>query len=545
MNNQLVYDVNDRPPFGKMLIFAFQQVLAIMAATIAVPTIIGLPTQIPAAILGAGLGTIVYLLFTKFKSPVIISSSFAFLSSLSTAIAFGYCGIILGGILAGLVYVVLALIIKFVGSKWVSKLMPPVIIGPTVALIGLSLAGSAMGDIVKASGATINASYNLVALFCGLVTLITICICSTQKKFKMGRLIPFIIGIGMGYAVASIFSIFGYCFNVEYLKIVNWKPLVDNFVKDGSFTGVTALLNYPDFALIEAIKELANGKIVSEAILAANGNATMITWAGVGEIILAFVPVALVVFAEHIADHKNLGSIIGHDLVEGEPGLCRTLLGDGVGSMVGTVFGICPNTTYGESVGCVAITKNASVSTIFTAAVMCIILSFISPIMALLQTIPSCVMGGVCLTLYGFIAVSGLKMFKDIDLGDNKNLFTVSTILIAGIGGLSIKIPYALQNDGTVSKTITITSIATALILGIVVHAIIQAIEKKQGDDEQSDEPESLIAGAVAPKANFEVGVNEIAIEEQKEREEAVVEEFRKEEAQEAQEDGETANTEE
>ena len=565
MNNQLVYDVNDRPPFGKMLIFAFQQVLAIMAATIAVPTIIGLPTQIPAAILGAGIGTIVYLLFTKFKSPVIISSSFAFLSSLSTAIAFGYCGIILGGILAGLVYVVLALIIKFVGSKWVSKLMPPVIIGPTVALIGLSLAGSAMGDIVKASGATVNASYNLIALLCGLVTLITICICSTQKKFKMGRLIPFIIGIGTGYAVASFFSIFGYCFDVEYLKIINWKPLVENFVKDGSFTGVTAFLNYPDFALIEAIKELVNGN-VSEAILtASNGTATTITWAGVGEIMLAFIPVALVVFAEHIADHKNLGSIIGRDLVESEPGLCRTLLGDGVGSIAGTVFGVCPNTTYGESVGCVAITKNASISTIFTAAIMCIILSFISPIMALLQTIPSCVMGGVCLTLYGFIAVSGLKMFKDIDLGDNKNLFTVSTILIAGIGGLSIKIPYkilasdvigqtidngaivdvVLTPAGTVEKTITITSIATALILGIVVHAIIQAIEKKQGDDNQSDEPESLIAGAIAPKANFEVGVNEIAIEKQKEREEAVVEEFRKEEAQEAQEDAEITITEE
>ena len=154
-------------------------------------------------------------------------------------------------------------------------------------------------------------------------------------------------------------------------------------------------------------------------------------------------------------------------------------------------------------------------------------------------------MGGVCLTLYGFIAVSGLKMFKDIDLGDNKNLFTVSTILIAGIGGLSIKIPYALASDGNVSKTITITSIATALILGIVVHAIIQAIEKKQGDDEQNDEPESLIAGAVAPKANFEVGVNEIAIEEQREREEAVVEEFRKEEAEEASEDGQNVTTEE
>ena len=546
--NQLVYDVNDKPAFGKNLVFAFQQVLAIMAATIAVPTNIGLPTQIPAAILGAGLGTIVYLLFTKFKSPVIISSSFAFLSSLSTALAFGYCGIILGGILAGLVYVVLALIIKFAGSKWVSKLMPPVIIGPTVALIGLSLAGSAMGDIVKASGlkevagelvSVTNGSYNLVALLCGLVTLITICICSTQKRFKMGRLIPFIIGIGAGYAVASFFSIFGYACNVEYLQIVNWKPIVENFAALGDSTASVgakfqSFLNYPDFALIEAIRELVTGNVNDAVKAATKGVATTLTWAGVGEVALAFIPVALVVFAEHIADHKNLGSIIGRDLVEGEPGLCRTLLGDGVGSMAGTVFGICPNTTYGESVGCVAITKNASVSTIFLAAIMCIVLSFISPLMALLRTIPACVMGGVCLTLYGFIAVSGLKMFKDINLGDNKNLFTVSTILIAGIGGLSIKIPYALAGDGTVTKTITITSIATALVLGIIVHAIISAIEKKQGGDgneeEVKEEPQSLITGAVAPNATFEVGVDVVKAAEEKAREEEVVEELREEE---------------
>lgn len=568
--NQLVYDVNDKPAFGKNLVFAFQQVLAIMAATIAVPTIIGLPTQIPAAILGAGLGTIVYLLFTKFKSPVIISSSFAFLSSLSTALCFGYCGIILGGILAGLVYVVLALIIKFAGSKWVSKLMPPVIIGPTVALIGLSLAGSAMGDIVKASGAVVNQSYNLVALFCGLITLITICICSTQKRFKMGRLIPFILGIGAGYAVASFFSIFGYACHVEYLKIVNWQPLVDNFAALGDSTASVgakfqSFLNYPDFALIEAIKELVTGN-VSEAVktavsAATNGKVTAgtLTWAGVGEVALAFIPVALVVFAEHIADHKNLGSIIGRDLVEGEPGLERTLLGDGVGSMVGTLFGICPNTTYGESVGCVAITKNASVSTIFLAAIMCIVLSFVSPLMALLRTIPACVMGGVCLTLYGFIAVSGLKMFKDINLGDNKNLFTVSTILIAGIGGLSIQIPYKiLKSDiigqtikdgaiidvilkpaGTVDKTITITSIATALVLGIIVHAIISAIEKKQGGDGNEElakeEPQSLITGAVAPNATFDVGVDVVKAAEEKEREEEVVEELREEEKAEEQ----------
>ena len=546
--NQLVYDVNDKPAFGKNLVFAFQQVLAIMAATIAVPTIIGLPTQIPAAILGAGLGTIVYLLFTKFKSPVIISSSFAFLSSLSTALCFGYCGIILGGILAGLVYVVLAIIIKFAGSKWVSKLMPPVIIGPTVALIGLSLAGSAMGDIVKASGleevagelvSVTNGSYNLVALLCGLVTLITICICSTQKRFKMGRLIPFIIGIGAGYAVASFFSIFGYACNVEYLQIVNWKPIVENFAALGDASASVgakfqSFLNYPDFALIEAIKELVTGNVSEAVDTATKGVATTLTWAGVGEVALAFIPVALVVFAEHIADHKNLGSIIGRDLVEGEPGLCRTLLGDGVGSMAGTVFGICPNTTYGESVGCVAITKNASVSTIFLAAIMCIVLSFISPLMALLRTIPACVMGGVCLTLYGFIAVSGLKMFKDINLGDNKNLFTVSTILIAGIGGLSIKIPYALAGDGTVTKTVTITSIATALVLGIIVHAIINAIEKKQGGDgneeEVKEEPQSLITGAVAPNATFEVGVDVVKAAEEKAREEEVVEELREEE---------------
>ena len=551
--NQLVYDVNDKPAFGKNLVFAFQQVLAIMAATIAVPTIIGLPTQIPAAILGAGLGTIVYLLFTKFKSPVIISSSFAFLSSLSTALCFGYCGIILGGILAGLVYVVLAIIIKFAGSKWVSKLMPPVIIGPTVALIGLSLAGSAMGDIVKASGlkevagelvSVTNGSYNLVALLCGLVTLITICICSTQKRFKMGRLIPFIIGIGAGYAVASFFSIFGYACNVEYLQIVNWKPLVDNFAALGDSTASVgakfqSFLNCPDFALIEAIRELVTGNVNDAVKAATKGVATTLTWAGVGEVALAFIPVALVVFAEHIADHKNLGSIIGRDLVEGEPGLCRTLLGDGVGSMAGTVFGICPNTTYGESVGCVAITKNASVSTIFLAAIMCIVLSFISPLMALLRTIPACVMGGVCLTLYGFIAVSGLKMFKDINLGDNKNLFTVSTILIAGIGGLSIKIPYALAGDGTVTKTITITSIATALVLGIIVHAIINAIEKKQGGDGNEEfakeEPQSLITGAVAPNATFDVGVDVVKAAEEKEREEEVVEELREEEKAEEQ----------
>lgn len=476
--NKLIYNVEDKPSFGKLLVFAFQQVLAVLAATIAVPAIIGLPVQIPSAILGAGLGTLTYLLFTKFKSPVVLSSSFAFLGSLANALAFGYMGILLGGLFAGLVYVIIAIVIRFAGTAWVDKLMPPVIIGPTVALIGLSLAGAAMGDIVKANCDPINGNYNLVGLFCGLVTFITVVICSVQNKYKGARLVPFILGIGAGYVVATLFSIIGYAADVDYLKIIDWGPIVKNFEN----LSIESFVTYPRFALIEGIKELANGNVNAD-VLAANPAATVITPVGVAEVALAFVPVAFVVFAEHLADHKNLSTIIGRDLLK-EPGLTRTLLGDGVGSMVGTVFGVCPNTTYGESVGCVAITKNASVRTIFVASLMLIALSFLAPLTAVLRTIPSCVMGGVCLTLYGFIAVSGFKMFQKVDLSNNKNLFTISAILIAGIGGLSIQIPYAINNEtGAVTATIQITSIAAALILGIITLAVCNVIEKRNSPE--------------------------------------------------------------
>ena len=485
MEKKLIYDIEDKPKFGQMLIFALQQLLAILAATIAVPTIIGLPTQIPAAILGAGIGTLVYQLFTRFKSPVFLGSSFAFLHSLGVAVAFGYCGIILGAVVAGLVYVVIAIIIHFTGTGWVDKLMPPVIIGPTVALIGLSLAVNAMGDLVKANASAKFGGYNLVALLCGLIAFFTIVICSTQQKKQMPRLIPFILGIVAGYAAAAIFTVIGSVADLDYLKIINFQPVIDNFVDaNGAFRGISSIIDYPRFALIGAVKELISGNVSAE-VLAANAKAGLLNAGGIVEVIVAFLPVALVVFAEHIADHKNLSSIIGRDLIK-EPGLKRTLLGDGVGSIAGTIFGVCPNTTYGESVGCVAITRNASIATITTTAVMCMILSFIKPIMVVLQTIPSCVMGGVCLTLYGFIAVSGLKMFKHLDLENNKNLFVVAAILISGIGGLSIQIPYALAPDGSVADAIKVTSIATALILGIVTNAILTKVEKsgKKADEE-------------------------------------------------------------
>ena len=194
--------------------------------------------------------------------------------------------------------------------------------------------------------------------------------------------------------------------------------------------------------------------------------------------LLFALPVAFVVFAEHIADHKNLGSIIGRDLLQ-DPGLHRTLLGDGVGSMAGAFFGGCPNTTYGESVGTVAISGNASVRTIVVTAFLAMALAFIAPFSTFLATIPSCVMGGVCIALYGFIAVSGLKMIQNTDLGDNRNLFVVSVILIAGIGGLSLTI-----------RKVTLTEVACALILGILVNVVVNIARKKKSDDSATPSPE-------------------------------------------------------
>lgn len=437
----LIYNIKDKPKFGQLIVFAFQQLLAILAATIAVPSIVGNGMSQSAALFGAGVGTIVYLLFTKFNSPVFLGSSFAFIGSMFAAFGgaasaeAGYAGIIFGAVFAGLVYVVIAVVVKVAGVNWINKIMPAVVIGPTVSIIGLSLAGNAVGDltvgkVLDAEGVSVASPY--VALICGLITLFTVILCSVYGK-KMAKLIPFIIGILAGYVAAVIFTVIGIKTGNDALRII-----------DFSVFGDMKIFAVPDFSFIMAAKGL---KAIDAKYL--------ITVA------VAYVPVAFVVFAEHIADHKNLSSVIGKELLE-DPGLHRTLLGDGVGSMFGALFGGCPNTTYGESVGCVAITGNASVVTILATAVMAIVISFFGPFVTFLATIPNCVMGGVCVTLYGFIAVSGLKMIQKVDLDKNRNLFVVAVILICGIGGLTV----------TFGK-VTLTEVACALILGIVVNAIL------------------------------------------------------------------------
>lgn len=447
---KLTYDVEDRPVLSKRIVFAFQQVLAIMAATIAVPLIIGNGMSTAAAIFGAGMGTLTYIFFTKKKSPVFLGSSFAFIGSMSAAFAGavtvygGYVGLIFGALCAGLVYVVISAVIRRFGVSWIDRLMPPVVIGPTVSIIGLSLAGSAVTNLQTSS---VTGERTQIAILCGLIALITVMICSTYGK-GMTRLVPFILGILAGYAVAAIFTAIGFATGNTALQIVDFSPITELWAN-----GVTlsTFISVPDFTFLEAAKGLGD---VDAAYL--------------GTVAVAYVPVAFVVFAEHIADHKNISSIIERDLLT-DPGLSNTLLGDGVGSIIGAFFGGCPNTTYGESIACVAITGNASVSTIFTAAIECIIISFFSPLIAFISSIPDCVMGGVCMALYGFIAVSGLKMVQKVNLDDNRNLFVVSAILIAGIGGLSL----------TFGK-VTITSVACSLILGIIVNKILGHKEEVQ-----------------------------------------------------------------
>ena len=348
----LIYGIKDKPKFGEVVLFALQQLLAIMAATIAVPAVVGNGMTASAALFGAGVGSIVYLLFTKSASPVFLGSSFAFIGSMFSAfggaasVSIGYAGLIIGALMAGLVYVIIAIVVKFCGVKWIDKLMPPVIIGPTVAIIGLSLAGNAIGDLMRSN---VEGGSVYVCLICGLVTLAVTMLCSTYGK-KMVKLVPFIIGILAGYVCASIFALIGKATNNPALVVINYSALQN----------IGSVISLPEFTFTKA------------------------DWSGVTgsyllTIFVAYAPVAFVVFAEHLADHKNLSSIVGVNLLE-EPGLTRTLLGDGIGSVVGAFFGGCANTTYGESIATVAITRNASTVSIWGAAIACLIFSLTAPL---------------------------------------------------------------------------------------------------------------------------------------------------------------------
>ncbi|MFI3165129.1 MAG: solute carrier family 23 protein [Bacillota bacterium] len=455
---QLIYNVKDKPSLGKIITFAFQQMIAIMAATLLVPIVVsmtGLTMDPAAALFGAGIGTVVYILITKGESPVFLGSSFTFLGALSAAATqnYGYWGLIIGVCFAGLVYVIIALIIKLIGSGWVNKLLPPVIIGPILTLIGLSLSSTATSWMMANGGS----DYNMVSIFIGLFTFLAIVVTSI-KGGKNLKLIPFIVGIGAGYALALVVTLIGMATGVASMQVLSFDGFVSTF---GNFT-FESILKVPDFTFMLAIQTAGQYPIDGTAV---------------ANLALLFMPIGIVELAQHIADHKNISNIIEKDLIK-NPGLDKTLLGDGIGSMVGSVFGGCANTTYGESIGCVALTKNASTITILAAGIGCMVLSFFTPFVVIINSIPKCVMGGACIAMYGFIAVSGLQMLRNVDLGDNRNLYVVASILVCGIGGLTFEFGY---NEIAGTSMFTLTALASALIIGSIVNAITHS-----GDDKST-----------------------------------------------------------
>lgn len=456
MEKKMILDVNESPKSkSQLFILSLQHILAMFVACITVPLIVGTP--IPATIVSAGIGTLIYIFFTQMKSPVVLSSSFAYLSTMQFAFALGrteesggnYLALALGMLVVGLIYVIVALVIKKTGTNWLFKLLPTIVVGPVIMVIGLGLAGSAVNNL----NGTASGDYNLLKILCGLIAMIVTAFASHSKKSNIS-LIPFVLGMGAGYLAALLLTVFGYYIgNNSYFLIIDFSPIVDCFKE----ISLKSFISYDSFAFLK----FNNGTFHVSQILS---------------IVIAFAPVAFVTICEHIGDHLNLSGILGKDLFT-DPGLTRTLLGDGIATAVSGGLSGCANTTYGENVAVVGVTKIASVKVIVVASIMTVILGFIAPVMSLVQTIPACVTGGVSLILYGFIASSGVKMLINdrVDLSSNRNIFIASAILVSGIGGLAITIPL-----GEGLTPITITSTAVALIIGIVLNLILPKDAPKQ-----------------------------------------------------------------
>lgn len=442
MNANLVLDVNENPKkVSHWLLFACQHILAMFVACITVPLLTGLP--IDATIVSAGIGTLFYIFTTKRRSPVFLSSSFAYISPIVSALALGnevknnFLAVMIGMLVVGLIYVIVALLIKGFGTEWLDKLLAPIVIGPVIMVIGLSLSGSAVNNLQDTLGE--GYVYNIYKVICGLFAMIVTALTAIYGK-KTLKLIPFVIGMASGYLLALLFTLIAKWTEYPAMTIIDFSPLIDNF----STIRFSSFLKLPDFIFL---KDFSSFK-----------------FSQLPQILLLFAPVALVTICEHIGDHKNLSNIIGRDLTK-DPGLVRTLIGDGIATSISGGLSGVANTTYGENVAVVGVSKIASVAVIILASIITICIGFISPLMCLVQTIPSCITGGVSLILYGFIASSGVKMLinEHVDFSKTKNIFVAAVILVSGIGGLNI-----------IVGQIKITNVAVAMILGILLNTILK-----------------------------------------------------------------------
>ncbi len=431
MEKKLILDVHEKPKVAHWIALSIQHVLAMFGSTVLVPMLTGLPVSL--ALVSSGIGTLFYLFVTKGKSPVYLGSSFAYIAPITSALALGATlnadgsiagnpnyGAVMGGLMmVGVVYLIIALIIKFVGTDWLNKVLPPVVIGPTIMVIGLSLAGTAVNM----------ASEHVIV---ALITLLTAIIVSTYTKGLL-QLLPIFSGIVVGYISAIAFNLV-----------------------DFSAVNAASFFAMPDFAFLHSTPVFNL------------------------EVAAIMVPVAIVTITEHIGDHLVLGSIVGRDLTK-NPGLHRTLIGDGVATFLAGFMGGPANTTYGENTGVIGLTKVASVWVIGGAAVVAFTLGFIGKFTALVQTVPSAVMGGVSILLFGVIASSGARVLinNQIDFGRQRNLIIGGVILIVGIGGLTINV-----------GQITLSGMALAAIIGVILHLILPDKEASYGPSSKKTECE-------------------------------------------------------
>lgn len=427
--NDLILDVNEKPSIGKWIILALQHVFAMFGATILVPILVNSAAgeevlTIPVTLVASGIGTLIYILCTKGKSPVYLGSSFAFIAPITAAyLKGGVSGAMTGIMAVGLIYVIFAIIIKLIGKNWLDKLLPPVVIGPMIMIIGLGLAPSAISQIGLSSGAALEWQPIVVALVAFLTTAI---VAVAAKGFL--KVIPFLIGIVAGYLAGVA------------VGIVDFTPITE-----------AAIVGVPNF-LIPFVSYTPNFSAI-----------------------LTIAPIALVTIAEHIGDHTALSAIMNRDLLK-DPGLDRTLLGDGIATFVAGAIGGPANTTYGENTSVVGMTKVASVWVIGLAAVIAIVLGFFTKFTALISTIPNAVLGGVSLLLYGFISVNGLKVLiqNQVDFNNTKNVIVASAMLVLGLGGATISI---VSGD----LAVTISGMSLAAIVGIILNLCLPT-EKSEED---------------------------------------------------------------
>ncbi len=424
---KLLYDTNEKPPLKEWIVLAFQHVFAMFGATVLVPVMVNKAAHaevmsIPIALICSGVGTLIYILCTKGKSPVYLGSSFTFIAPVASIyIKAGVSGFVTGIISVGLMYILFSFLVKLFGKDWIHKLLPPIVVGPMIIIIGLSLAPSAIEHIGLVDGTIMWKS-----LIVAIISFLTTAIVAIYAK-GFWKVVPFLVGMVTGYVLAIIFGL------VDFTTVENasW------------FTIPKLLMPFKDYS-----------------------------FSLVG--MLTMLPIALVSIAEHVGDHMALSNIIGKDLVK-DPGLDKTLLGDGLATTFAGLVGGPANTTYGENTSVVGMSKVASVWVIGLAAIISISLAFFGKVSAIFQTIPDEVLGGVSLLLYGFISVNGLKVLieKHVDFNNIRNVIIASSMLILGLGGAIITI-----ESGDLS--VSLTGMSLAAIVGVLLNLILKDPEESK-----------------------------------------------------------------